>query len=301
MRLARRHDERDSTRTIPEEEGLPASFKIRTATRTIRDTHDPRRVFAGRWQDSHAATTRAIRHARPRRGLAGDVSFILFARRPMQRERFDTHDPRKGFAGRRQDSHGATTRAIRHARSPQRVSRRRELYTIRATPQRDSTRTIPAGFAGRRARSPQRDFTGELQKSHSAQRERFRHARSPQSVRRATARFARRHRETDSTRTIPARSSPGDVKIRTLPQRERFDTHDPRRGLLAGELYNSHGTIPAEGSPASFKIRTPPQREGDSTRTIPAEGSPASFKIRTAPQRERFAAHDPRRGFAGRR
>ena len=38
-----------------------------------------------------------------------------------QRERFDTHDLRRGFAETKKNSHGATARALRHARSPQRV------------------------------------------------------------------------------------------------------------------------------------------------------------------------------------
>ena len=38
-----------------------------------------------------------------------------------QRERFDTHDVRRGFAETKKNSHGATARALRQARSPQRV------------------------------------------------------------------------------------------------------------------------------------------------------------------------------------
>ena len=38
-----------------------------------------------------------------------------------QRERFDTHDLRRGFAETKTNSHGATARARRHARSPQMV------------------------------------------------------------------------------------------------------------------------------------------------------------------------------------
>ena len=84
-------------------------------------------------------------------------------------------------------------------------------------------------------------------------------------------------------------SSPASLQIRKAPQRERFDTHDPRRGF-AGELANSHRAAaralrharsPAEGPPARLKIRRAPRRS-ISTRTIPAEGSPARLKIRTA-------------------
>ena len=40
-----------------------------------------------------------------------------------QRERFDTHKLRRGFAESKTNSHGATARALRRARSPQRVAR----------------------------------------------------------------------------------------------------------------------------------------------------------------------------------
>ena len=40
-----------------------------------------------------------------------------------QRERFDTHDLRRRFAETKTNSHGATARALRRARSPQRVAR----------------------------------------------------------------------------------------------------------------------------------------------------------------------------------
>ena len=38
-----------------------------------------------------------------------------------QRDRFDTHDLRRGYAETKKNSHGAKARALRHARSPQRV------------------------------------------------------------------------------------------------------------------------------------------------------------------------------------
>ena len=46
----------------------------------------------------------------------------------------------------------------------------------------------------------------------------------------ASNKIARRHSESTSTRTISAEGSPRLRRIRTAPQRERFDTHDPRRG-----------------------------------------------------------------------
>ena len=42
----------------------------------------------------------------------------------------------------------------------------------------------------------------------------------------------RRHSESASTRTISAEGSPRLRRIRTAPQRERFDTHDLRRGFI---------------------------------------------------------------------
>ena len=46
-----------------------------------------------------------------------------------QREQSDTHDLRRGFAAVKTNSHGATARALRHARSPQRV-RRAQLFHL---------------------------------------------------------------------------------------------------------------------------------------------------------------------------
>ena len=63
-------------------------------------------------------------------------------------------------------------------------------------------------------------------------------------TRRAQETFARRHSESASTRAISAEGSPSSRHIRTAPQRERFDTHDLRRGFA--ELKT---------------IRTAPQRE----------------------------------------
>ena len=183
-----------------------------------------------------------------------------------QRERSDTHDPRRGFIGLKTNSHGATARALRHAGSPQRVRQGQDKFA-RAT-----------------ARA-------------------LRHARSPQRVRRAQDKFARRHSESASTRTVPAEGSSGSRQIRTAPQRERFDTHDLRRGFAALKT-NSHGA-----TARALRHARSPQRvhraqekiarrhsESASTRTIPAEGSSGSRQIRTAPQRERFDTHDLRRG-----
>ena len=124
-------------------------------------------------------------------------------------------------------------------------------------------------------------FEIHVQISHSATTGAIRHTRNPQRVRRTAVRFTRRHDRSDSTRTKPAGCWQTTLKIRMAPQRERFDTHDPRRGFAIQCL--------------KFVRR---HNESDSTRTIPAEGQQTSFKIRTAPQRERYDTHDPRRRSA---
>ena len=121
----------------------------------------------------------------------------------------------------------------------------------------------------------------------------------------ASKKIARRHSESASTRTISVEGSSGSRQIRTAPQRERFDTHDLRRGFVALKT-NSYGAARA------LRHARSPQRvhraqdkfarrhsESASTRTISAEGSPRSKQIRTTPQRERFDTHDLRRGFIG--
>ena len=182
-----------------------------------------------------------------------------------QRERFDTHDLRRGFIGLKTDAHGATARAIRHARSPQRVHRAQDKFARRHS-ESASTRRISAEGSPR-----------SRQIRTAPQRERF--DTSPQRVRRAQDNFARRHSESASTRTVPAEGSSGSRQIRTAPQRERFDTHDLRRGFAALKT-NSHGA-----TARALRHARSPQRvhraqdkfarrhsESASTRTISAEG-----------------------------
>ena len=160
-----------------------------------------------------------------------------------QRERFDTHDLRRGFIGLKTDAHGATARAIRHARSPQRVHRAQDKFARRHS-ESASTRRISAEGSPRSRQirtAPQRErfdthdlrrgFAALKTNSHGATARALRHARSPQRVHRAQDKFARRHSESASTRTISAEGSPRSRQIRTAPQRERFDTHDFRRGV----------------------------------------------------------------------
>ena len=213
-KFARRHNGSDSTRTIPGR-GFDASFQNShgTTTGAIRHARSPQRVrrefskFARRHNGSDSTRT-----------IPAEGSTRVFKiRTAPQRERFDTHDPRRGFDVSFQNLHGATTGAIRHARSPQRV-RREFLKFARRHNGSDPTRTIPA------------EFDASFQNSHGATTEAIRHARSPQRVRRGFSKFARRHNGSDATRTIPGEGSTRVFKIRTAPQRERCDAHETRRG-----------------------------------------------------------------------
>ena len=231
-----------------------------------------------------------------------------------QRERFDTHDLRRGFAQLKTHSHGATARALRHARSPQRIRRAQDTFARRHS-EGASTRTIsaegsPSSSQIRTAPQRERFDTHDLRRgfaelktnSHGATARALRRARSPQRVRRAQAKFARRHSESASTRTISAEGLPSSRHIRTAPQRERFDTHDRfaelkthSHGATARALRHARSPQRVRRAQAKFARR---HSESASTRTISAEGSPSSRQILTAPQRERFDAHDLRRGFA---
>ena len=223
-----------------------------------------------------------------------------------QRERFDTHDLRRGCTKVKTDSHGATARALGHARSPQRARRDQDKFARRHS-ESASTRTIPAeGSSGsRQIRTvPQRErfdthdlrrgFAALKTNSHGATARALGHARSPQRARRDQDKFARRHSESASTRTIPAEGLPRSRRIRTAPQRERFDTHDPRRGFI-GLKTNSHGA-----TARALRHARSPQRvrraqdkfarrhnESASTRTISAEGCVSQAPVGPTPSRKR--------------
>ena len=196
---------------------------------------------------------------------------------------------RRGFAELKTNSHGAAARALRRARSSQRVRRAQHKFARRHS-QSASTRTISA--------------EGSPTNSHGA-------------TARSTHKFARRHSQSASTRTISADSR----QIRTAPQPERFDTHDLRRGFAELKT-NSHGATAralrthdlrrgfaklktnSHGATAKALRRArSPQRvrraqdnfarrhsQSASTRTISAEGSPSARQIRTAPQIVRVEA-----------
>ena len=75
---------------------------------------------------------------------------------------------------------------------------------------------------------------GNVENSHRAIARVFRHARSLQKVSEATLQFARLHSESVSTSTKPAKAT---LKIRTAPQRERFDTHVTRRARVSNQRF----------------------------------------------------------------
>ena len=213
----------------------PGTAGLRKQARAPRDNFQkPFREQEIARRHSESASTRTI----SAEGSSGSRQM----RTAPQRERSDTHDPRRGFIGLKTNSHGATARALRHAGSPQRVRQGQDKFARRHS-ESASTRTISAEGC------------------------------------RAQDKFARRHSESASTRTIPAEGSSGSRQIRAAPQRERFDTHDPRRGFI-GLKTNSHGA-----TARALRHARSPQRvhraqdkfarrhsESASTRTISAEG-----------------------------
>ena len=202
-------------------------------------------------------------------------------------------------------SHGATARALRRARSAQRVRRGQDTFA-RCHSESVSTHTISAEGSPRSRQFkthshrrhirtlPQRKLfdTHDLRrgfaevKTHSpgAAARALRHTGFSQRVRRDQDMFARRHSKSVSTRTICAEGSPRPRHIRTAPQREHFDTHYLRRGFAETKT-QSHGT-----TAGALRHARSPQRV--------RRGQDNSRHIRTAPQRERFDTHDLRREFA---
>ena len=101
-------------------------------------------------------------------------------------------------------------------------------------------------------------------------------------------------------------SATGHSRIRKNAERERSDTHDPRRGCT-----RKIQKVRKRTAGAIRRARSPQRVRGDAskyaktysgsapTRTIPAEGARGPFKIRKSAQRELSDTHDPRRGCAG--
>ena len=135
---------------------------------------------------------------------------------------------------------------------------------------------FPAGAAG--ARSAHYVCTSKLLFSS-------RSCRGPGGNRTRTAGLRKQARTPQDNFQKPFRKQ----EYCTAPQRERFDTHDLRRGFIG------------------LKTDARGDSESDPTRTIPAEGSLGSRQIRTAPQQARvegptcFAHHAFRNSAKGRR
>ena len=122
---------------------------------------------------------------------------------------------------------------------------------IRAVPQRERfERTISQRVRRAQDKFARRHSEGHARSSQTPQQERFDTHDSAEGLprlrhdlRRGFAKvkdkFARRHSQSASTRTISA-EGPRSRQICTAPQRERFDTHDLRRGFI-GLKTNSHG------------------------------------------------------------
>ena len=155
----------------------------------------------------HSPNLHSCGHALP---AFGSRSRGQNSRTAPQQECLDTH-LRRGFS--RLETHSrAPQRALPHAQSPQRVRRAQNTFA----PQR----VLPSPSRVRAA--PQRERTHDLHKGFTATK---------------TSELTRRHSESDtrnksaSTRTISAEGLPSSRHIRAVPQPERFDKHDPRRGF----------------------------------------------------------------------
>ena len=194
-----------------------------------------------------------------------------------------------GTAGDLKDSHGTTARALRHARSPQRVHRRAQGWA-RHHSESAPTRPIPVEGASASSRirtAPQRErsdtpdpcrgFIGELKDSHS---------------------------ESDPTRPIPVEGSSASSRIRTAPHRcpqrvrRRAIRHarSPQRARRRAQGFARHHSesapthpIPAEGSSASSRIRTAPHRSPQRVRRRAIRHARSPQRVRRRAQG--FARH----------
>ena len=200
---------------------------------------------AKKTEKPNGTTARALRHAGSTQRVHRQQD--KFARRHS--ESFDTHNLHKGFTASKTNSHGTTARALRHAQSPQ------NSRQIRTAPQRNRFDTQDLRKGAPRARqiftAPKRERfnTHNLRRGFAE-----RHAQSPQRVRRAQDKFARRHSASASTRTMSAEGAPSSRHIRTAPQQERFDTQDLRKGCAELKTYYSHGATAKALAPATHPI-----------------------------------------------
>ena len=266
--LARCHSESASTRTISAAEGLPSSQD--TFARRHSESASTHTISAeGSPSSRHAFTARQ----RERFDSAEGSPSSRHIRAAPQRGRFDTHNLRRGLAELKTISHGATARALRHARSPQRVRRAQDTFAPRHSESRRaqetlarrrsesaSTRTISAEgspslrhirTAPQRERFDKHDLRrgfAELKTiSHGARATALRHARSPQRVRRAQDKFAWRHSESASTRTISAEGAPCARHTRAAPRPCQQKKH------FASQ--NAHGATTRAHAPAQTQFR----------------------------------------------
>ena len=133
------------------------------------------------------------------------------------------------------------------------------------------TRTIPAEGVRSKLYNAQKRTAGAL-----------RHARSPQRVRGRKSICAKTHSGSAPTRTIPTEGARAQIHMRKNTQRERSDTHDPRRGCAG-----AHRNAQKRTAGALRHARSPQRAKTHSgsapTRTIPAEGCIALAAAKPTP------------------
>ena len=148
-----------------------------------------------------------------------------------QRERSDTHDPRRGCTKQvvtcaKTHSGSAPTRTIPAEGAQAQIHMRKNAQRERSDthdPRRGCAATNPHA---------QKRTAGAL-----------RHARSPQRVRGDKSKCAKTHSGSAPTRTIPAEGARRQIKMRKNAQRERPDTHDPRRGVHRASRGETHPSL----------------------------------------------------------
>ena len=268
--------------------------------RILRTRHAPvprgvenyERVVDREQNSEDAPRASAARGQKPREGRRSRTDFA----RRSTRQRGRPPKTARGFAIHVQNSHGATTGAIRRMRNPQRVRRRRKRFAVQKQNSEDAPRASAA--RGRKLREGRRSRADFRRRSTCQRREgpkttrgssianRIRKtlhapARAPaknsEGVRNSRSKVARRHNGSDSTRTIPAEGSLFMWKIRTAPQWERLRARSPqrvrRRRKRFARRHNGSGstrTIPAKGSTRVFKKFARLHNGSDATRTKPA-------------------------------
>ena len=165
------------------------------------------------------------------------------------------------------NSHGATARALRHARSPQRV-RRAQATLARRHSESASTRTISAegSPSSRQVRmAPQRERVG----THNLRRGFAEFAESKSSSHGATVSGA-------STRRISTEGLARARQTCTAPQQERFDANNLRRGLAETNLHSAAARALTHNHRRAQDKFARSHSKNASTRPISAKGSLSS-------------------------